>query len=152
KTQWQMRLPVEQEIGGPVRLEPDGDDVGALTRTGLFASGVTDLDSGIFHRGAQQAVDVEIQSFQMLLDLFIGLIFQRFGVAVVNPSGLADVDLNAAVLLLAFAEVGPLLVGIDYPVNELSGVLRQAFGVRREYAGCHDTREAREAIAAARLN
>src|SRR5262249_39650330 len=75
-----------------------------------------------------------------------------FGVAVVNPSGLADVDLNAAILLLAFAEIGPLLVGIDYPIYELSGVLRQSFVVRREYAGCHDTGEAHKAIAAARLN
>src|SRR5262249_51983599 len=66
KTHWQVRLPVEQEIGRPVRLEPDGDDVGALARTCLFASGVTDLDSGIFHRGAQKAVNVEIQSFQVL--------------------------------------------------------------------------------------
>src|SRR5262245_1990480 len=142
QTHRQMSLAVEQQIGGLARFQPDGDGIGALARTCLFATGVPDLDFGTLHRRAQQAINVEIQPFNMLLNLFVGLVFQGFGVAVVNPSGLTDVDLNAAVSLLTLAEFGPLLVGIDYPINELYGDLRQAFVELREHAGRHDARVA----------
>src|SRR5262245_54490592 len=152
QTHRQMRLLVEKEIGGLVRLKPDRDGVGALAGSRLFAPGVADLDFFALRRRAQKSVNVELQPFQMLIDLFVGLIFQRLGVAVINPAGLADVDLNAAVLLFAFAEFGPLLVRINYPVDELNRELRQAFLERREHAGRHDAVEAHKTLAAARLN
>src|SRR5262245_894172 len=88
----------------------------------------------------------------MLLNLFVGLVFQGFGIAVVNPSRLADVDLNPAVFLLALAEISALLVGIDYPVHELNRVLRQALVERRELAGRKNSRKTQKAFAAASLN
>src|SRR5262245_48587704 len=152
QTHRQMCLLVEKEIGGLVRLKPDRDGVGALAGARLFASGVADLDSVALRRRAQKSVNVELQPFKMLLDLFVGLIFQRLGVPVINPAGLADIDLNAAVLLFAFAEFGPLLVGINYPVDELNRELRQAFLEWSVHACRHYAGEAHKAFAAARLN
>src|SRR5262245_3726103 len=152
QTHRQMRLLVEKEIGGLVRLKPDRDGVGALAGSRLFAPGVADLDFFALRRRAQKSVNVELQPFQMLIDLFVGLIFQRLGVAVINPAGLADVDLNAAVLLFAFAEFGPLLVGIDYPVEELNRDLRQALLERRVHDIRNDVSYVPDALVSARLN
>src|SRR5262249_61075552 len=109
----------------------DRDGVGALAGARLFAPGEADLYPVAFRRRAKKAVNVEIQTFQVLLNLFVGLIFQRLGVAVINPAGLADVDLNAAVPLFCFCEFGPLLVGVDYQVDEWNRALRQSFLERR---------------------
>src|SRR5262245_21193631 len=114
-----MCVTIEPQIGRAFRFQLNGDDIGSFAGTGLLKSGETDLDSGVFPHASQDAIEIMLKLIKMRLDLFIGLVFERFVLTVVNPAGLAGIDLDLAIFLLAFTKFYPLFIRKDDDVQKL---------------------------------